>query len=116
VARRDEHADGLGLLARAEQHTGYAQFCRAAKEHPRHAAVINVAGCQVLGIAQDEGDHSMRHRGERPGGQVYPVALDQDGTGEMLLHWTIRPYKAAPARSQSRKPNGMICTVTSAYR
>jgi hypothetical protein len=97
VARRDEHADGIGLIARAEQHTGYARFCRAARDHPLHAAVINVAGRQAPGIAQDEGDHPMRHRGERPGSQVHPVTPDQDRTGEMLLHWTIRPDKAAPA-------------------
>jgi hypothetical protein len=29
VAWRDEHAVGIGRLARAEQHTGYARFCRA---------------------------------------------------------------------------------------
>ena len=71
--------------------------------------MINVAGCQVLGIAQDEGDHSMRHRGERPGGQVYPVTLDQDGTGEMLLHWTIRPRP-----QPNTEPNVMICAAASA--
>jgi hypothetical protein len=79
-------------------------FCRTARDHPLHATVINVAGCQVLGIAQDEGDHPMRPRGERPGGQAYPATLDQDRTGETLLHRTTRPCKAAPARSQSREP------------
>jgi hypothetical protein len=70
----------------------------------------------VLGIAWDEGDHSMRHPGERPGGQVYPVTPDQDGTGEMPLHRKIWPYKAAPARNQSRDPNVMICAVASTCR
>lgn len=96
VAWPDEHADGAGLVACAEQHTGYARFRHAAWDHPLHAAVINAAGCQVPGIARAERDHSIRHRGERPGGQVYPVTLDQDGKGEMLLHWTIRTCKAAP--------------------
>jgi hypothetical protein len=67
---------GIGLMACVEQHTDYARFCRTAWHHPLHAAVINVADCQMPGIAWDEGDHSMRHRGERPGGQVYPVTLD----------------------------------------
>jgi len=61
--------------------------------------VINVAGCQVLGIAWDEGDHSMRLRGERPGGQVYPVTLDHDRAGGTLLHWTIPLCQTAPALS-----------------
>jgi len=60
-AGRDEPADGIGLMARARQHTGYARLGCAAWEHPLHAAVINAAGCPVLGIAGDEGDHSMRH-------------------------------------------------------
>jgi hypothetical protein len=43
---RDEHADGIGLMACAGQHTGYARFCHAGCDHPRHPAVINVADCQ----------------------------------------------------------------------
>jgi hypothetical protein len=34
----------------------------------------------------------------------------------MLLHWTIRPDKADPAHSQSRKANGMICAAASPGR
>jgi hypothetical protein len=51
-----------------------------------------------------------------PGGQIYPVTLDQDRTGRTLLHWTTRPYKPAPASSQSQEPNVMICAVPSACR
>jgi hypothetical protein len=86
VSWPDEHANGTGLMACAEQHTDHARFRRAACDHPFHAAVINVADCQAFGIARGEGDHSTRHRGERPGGQVYPVTLDQDRTGGMLPH------------------------------
>jgi hypothetical protein len=79
VAWQGEHADGIGRLACAEQHTGYARFCRATWDHPPHAAVINAAGRQVLGIGWHEGDHSTRHRGERPGGgQVYPVTSEPE--------------------------------------
>ena len=60
-AGRDEPADGIGLMARAGQHTGYARLGCAVWEHPLHAAVINAAGCPVLGIARDEADHSIWH-------------------------------------------------------
>lgn len=78
--------------------------------------MINAAACQMLGIARNEGDHPMRHPDERPGGQVHPVTLNQDGTRGMPPHRTIRPDKAALARSQTREPNGMICAVASACR
>jgi len=48
-------------MACAGQQTDDARFGCAAREHPLHAAVINAAGCPVLGIARDEGDHSKRH-------------------------------------------------------
>ncbi|WP_212846806.1 hypothetical protein [Actinoplanes ianthinogenes] len=46
----------------------------------------------MLGIAWDQGDHSIRHRGERAGGQAYPVTLEAGEAGEMLMRWTIPPY------------------------
>jgi len=60
-AGRDEPADGIGLMACAGQQTDDARFGCAAWEHPLHAAVINAAGCPVLGIARDEADHSIWH-------------------------------------------------------
>ncbi len=109
VAWRDEHAQGIGPhgLRRGAYRLRPVRPRRLGP--PLHAAVINVAGCQVLGIAWDEGDHSMRLRGERPGGQVYPVTLDHDRAGGTLLHWTIRSRSARPplpsARSNSRERN-----------
>jgi hypothetical protein len=116
VAWPDEPADGIGLMACAGQHTDDAQFCPTAWDHPLHPAVINAAARQVLGIARNEGDHPVRHPDEGPDGQVHPVTLNQHGTRGMPPHRTIRPDKAAPARSQSREPNGMICAVASACR
>jgi hypothetical protein len=109
VAWRDEHAVGIGRLARAEQHTDQARSCRTTWD-PTRPAVINAADSQAPGIAQDEGGHSTRHRGERPGGsQVYPVTSEpRTGTGEMLLHRTIRPRP-----QPNTEPNVMICAVAS---
>jgi len=97
--------DGIGLIARAEQHTGYARFCRAARDHPLHAAVINVAGRQAPGIAPAK--VTTRRGTEVNARAVRSTRLppDQDRTGGTLLHWTIRPDKAAPtppARAASR--------------
>jgi hypothetical protein len=72
-------------MARAEPDTGHARFYRAAGDHPLHPAAINATDCQAPGIARDDGDHPMRHRGERPGPQ------------------------------SEREPNRMICAVASAY-
>jgi hypothetical protein len=66
VAWRDDHADGIGRLARAEQHTDQARSCRTTWD-PTRPAVINAADSQVLGIAWHEGDHSTRHQRETPG-------------------------------------------------
>lgn len=51
----------------------------------------DVAGCPVLGLGWDPGDHSMRHRGERLRGQVHPATLEPR-EGETVLRWTIPPY------------------------
>ena len=63
------------------QHTDYTRLDRATWGRPLGAAVIDAAGCQVLGIRWDQGDHSILHRGERAGGCVYPVTLEPDDAG-----------------------------------
>lgn len=57
-----------------------------------HAMFGEIAGCRVLGFQWDQGDHSIRHRGERRFGQVYPVTMEPDGAGGTVLRWTIPPY------------------------
>jgi len=83
---------GKGLMVSIDEHTDFYQCRRAGWHHPLRVGAIKVGGCQLLGIEWDQGDHSMRHRGERAAGQVYPVTLEADGAGEMLLRWTIPPY------------------------
>jgi hypothetical protein len=83
---------GKGLVVSIDKHTDYHRFRRAGWHHPLRAGAIGVGGCQVLGIEWDQGDHSMRHRGERAAGQVYPVTLEADEAGEMVMRWTIPPY------------------------
>ncbi|MFD0374611.1 hypothetical protein [Streptomyces sp. NPDC127112] len=83
---------GKGLMVSVDEHTDVHRFQRAGWHHPLHAGAIDVGGCQVLGIEWDQGDHSMRHRGERAAGQVYPVTLEADEAGEMVLRWAIPPY------------------------
>ncbi|MFJ8011002.1 hypothetical protein [Streptomyces sp. NPDC096339] len=83
---------GQGLMVSVEKHTDDHRFRRAGWQHPLHVGVIEVGGCQVLGIEWDQGDHSMRHRGERVAGQVYPVTLEVDEAGEMVMRWAIPPY------------------------
>ena len=53
--------------------------------------MIDVAGCQVLAIRWDPGDHAILHRGERAGGRVYPVTLEPGDAGTTVLRWTILP-------------------------
>ncbi|MEV5971933.1 hypothetical protein [Streptomyces sp. NPDC051921] len=83
---------GKGLVVSIDKHTDYHRFRRAGWHHPLRAGAIGVGGCQVLGIEWDQGDHSMRHRGERDAGQVYPVTLEADEAGGMVMRWTIPPY------------------------
>ncbi|MFF2777528.1 hypothetical protein ACFVU3_21765 [Streptomyces sp. NPDC058052] len=85
--------DARGLDAwRSDHHLRRSGWCR-----PLRAGVIDVEGCRVLGIGWDQGDHSMRHRGERAAGQVYPVTLEADATGRTVLRWSIPPYGHEPA-------------------
>ncbi|MEU1423615.1 hypothetical protein [Kitasatospora sp. NPDC005751] len=83
---------GKGLVVSVDKHTDDHRFRRAGWHHPLRVGAIEVGGCQVLGIEWDQGDHSMRHRGERDAGQVYPVTLEADEAGEMVMRWTIPPY------------------------
>ncbi|MFJ4677037.1 hypothetical protein [Kitasatospora sp. NPDC088783] len=84
---------GKGLAVSIDKHTDDHRFRRAGWHHPLRAGVIEVGGCQALGIEWDQGDHSMRHHGERDAGQVYPVTLEADAAGETVLRWTIPPYE-----------------------
>lgn len=89
-----EHAQGRGLMVACDEHTHYYRLQRAGWTHPLHVGVNEVAGARVLGIEWDQGDHSMRHRGERQFGQVYPVTVSRRKSGEAVLRWTIPPYDA----------------------
>ncbi|MEU3888691.1 hypothetical protein [Streptomyces sp. NPDC029041] len=64
-----------GLMVSVDKHTDLHRFRRAEWHHPLHVGAIDVGPCQVLGIEWDQGDHSMRHRGERAAGQVHPVIV-----------------------------------------
>ncbi len=59
-------------MVAVDEHTDFHRFNRASWTHPLGVGAIEVADCPVLGINWDSGDHSMRHRGERRFGQVYP--------------------------------------------
>jgi hypothetical protein len=99
----DKHANGIGLMARAKQHTDYARFCRAAWDHPCHPAAINVTDCQVLGIPPGEGGHSMRHRGERPG---WPDLPGYPGPGQNRQDATALDDPALQARPRLQPEPG----------
>jgi hypothetical protein len=86
---------GRGVMVALETHTDFHRFRRAGRHHPLHAGAIEVGGCQMLGIDWDPGDHSMRHRGERVAGQVYPVTLEAGPAGGTVLRWTIPPHGAS---------------------
>ncbi|WP_331728158.1 hypothetical protein [Streptomyces sp. NBC_00158] len=94
---------GIGLMVAVDAHTDFHRFRRAGWNHPLRAGVIDVAGCRVLGIEWDQGDHSIRHRGERAAGQVYPVTLHADGAGMTVLRWTIPPYALGDAHAEPER-------------
>ncbi|MCL8014195.1 hypothetical protein [Streptomyces sp. AS02] len=77
------------LMSVLDEHNDFHRFNRAGWNHPLCAGAVRVAGCQVLGIGWDPGDHSMRHRGERAHGQVYPVTLRPGPEGRTVLRWTV---------------------------
>ncbi|WP_405889344.1 hypothetical protein OG762_46855 (plasmid) [Streptomyces sp. NBC_01136] len=83
---------GKGVAVSLDTHTDFYRFRRAGWHHPLHLGAIEIGGCQVLGIDWDQGDHSMRHRGERLAGQVYPVTLEADEARHAVMRWTIPPY------------------------
>ena len=58
---------------------------------PLMAGTIDLAGARILGLEWDQGDHSMRHRGERQYGQVYPVTLEPGPASQTVLRWSIPP-------------------------
>ncbi|WP_331772960.1 hypothetical protein OG948_56955 (plasmid) [Embleya sp. NBC_00888] len=83
---------GKGFMVSIDKHTDFHRFRRAGRHHPLHVGAIEVGGCRVLGIEWDQGDHSIRHRGERGAGRVHPVTLEAGEAGEMVMRWTIPPY------------------------
>ncbi|KKZ71732.1 hypothetical protein VO63_22165 [Streptomyces showdoensis] len=87
-----DRVHGKGLVSSVEEHTDLHRFQRAGWRHPLRVGAIEVGGCQVLGIDWDQGDHSIRHSGERAAGQTYPVTLAADEAGETVMRWTIPPY------------------------
>lgn len=99
----DEHTGGIGLMVCVDEHTDYARLDRATWGQPLGAAVIDVAGCQVLGIRWDEGDHAILHDGERAHGRVYPVTLEPGEQGRTMLRWTILPDER-PASQPAEEP------------
>ena len=95
----EEYTGGIGLMVSVDEHTDYARLDRATWGRPLGAAVFGVAGCQVLGIRWDQGDHSILHDGERAHGRVYPVTLEADEQGRTMLRWTILPDEPAASRA-----------------
>ncbi|WP_225448485.1 hypothetical protein [Streptacidiphilus sp. P02-A3a] len=91
---------GKGLMVSVDAHTDYHRINRAGGKHPLLAGTVDLDGCSLLGLGWDPGDHSMRHRGEREYGQVYPATLESH-TGEAVLRWTIAPYASASLGNHS---------------
>lgn len=89
-------AEKIGLMVACDEHTDYYRLQRAGWSHPLHVGVMEVVGCSVMGIKWDQSDHSMRHRGERRFGHVYPVTMERAESGEAVLRWTIPPYAPEP--------------------
>ncbi|MEV6020454.1 hypothetical protein [Streptomyces sp. NPDC051997] len=88
----EDDQQGRGLMVAVEAHTDFHRFNRASWIHPLRIGAVEVADCPVLGINWDSGDHSMRHRGGRDSGQVYPVTLQPGPEGRTTMRWTIPPY------------------------
>ncbi len=88
---------GRSLMVSVDKHTDLHRFQRAGWHHPLRVGAIAVGGCRVFGISWDQGDHSMRHRGGRDAGQVYPVTLEADEVGETVMRWAISSYDVADA-------------------
>lgn len=80
-------------MVAVDEHTDFLRFNRASWTHPLPTGAIEIADCSVPGIDWDSGDHSMRHRGERRFGQVYPVTRQPGPTGRTTMRWTLAPYE-----------------------
>ncbi|GAA1501131.1 hypothetical protein GCM10009760_63720 [Kitasatospora kazusensis] len=89
-----------GLMVSVDAHNHFHLLDRAGQTHPLLAGQIEIDGCQVLGLGWDPGDHSMRHRGERAWGQVYPVTLERRDT-TTLLRWAIPAEAEEPEQTES---------------
>ncbi|MET9655316.1 hypothetical protein ABZZ44_34285 [Streptomyces sp. NPDC006460] len=83
---------GRGLVWSVEPHNHFHLLQRAAWPHPLQQGLIDLDGIAVLGIGWNQGDHAMRHRGERAHGQVYPATLEPRAGGT-VLRWTIPPWQ-----------------------
>ncbi|WP_422736217.1 hypothetical protein ACN263_21845 [Micromonospora sp. WMMD729] len=79
-----------------ESGTNYDDFRRLAADHPLHVGRVEVGGCPVLGIGWGEGDHSMRHRGERAASHAYPVRITSERSSGAVLRWDVDPAMARP--------------------
>ncbi|MET9438682.1 hypothetical protein [Streptomyces sp. NPDC006551] len=77
-------------MSSLEPHTDYYRLQRASWPRPLLDGLVDLAGCKVLGLGWDPGDHSVRHHAERAGGQVYPATLEPRAGGT-VLRWTIPP-------------------------
>ncbi|MGW8761848.1 hypothetical protein ACWGN5_05010 [Streptomyces sp. NPDC055815] len=88
-----EQGPGKGLMVAVEEHSHHHLLQRAAQDRPLLAGVLDIAGCRVLGLDWDPGDHSVRHNGERSWNKVYPATLAPH-QGSTVLRWTIPPHTA----------------------
>ncbi|MFE7189872.1 hypothetical protein [Kitasatospora sp. NPDC057541] len=82
-------AYGVGVVSSVDPHTDFHRFECAGRTRPLTVGEIEVGGCPVLGFGWCQGDHAVRHHGERDWGRVYPVTLDRGADGGTVLRWTI---------------------------
>ncbi|MFF7456748.1 hypothetical protein [Kitasatospora sp. NPDC008115] len=78
-----------GVVSSADPHTDFHLLHRAGRTRPLGVGEIEVGGCPVLGFSWCQGDHAVRHHGERDWGRVYPVTLDRGADGGTVLRWSI---------------------------
>ncbi|MER6363363.1 hypothetical protein [Kitasatospora sp. NPDC001527] len=80
---------GAGVVSSVAPHTDFHRLECAGRTRPLTVGAIEVGGCPVLGFGWCQGDHAVRHHGERAWGRVYPVTLDRDANGGTVLRWSI---------------------------